>query len=40
LARNATLAFEVDTDVTGQFRPISGAIGLVQSLIVSLAARL
>lgn len=40
LSRNATIAFAVDTDVTGQFRPISGAIGLVQSLIVSLAARL
>lgn len=40
LARNSTVAFLVDTDVTGQFRPISGAIGLVQSLIVGLSSRL
>ncbi len=40
LARNSTISFYVDTDVAGQFRPISGAIGLVQSLIVGLSGKL
>ncbi|MGR3342860.1 MAG: MurR/RpiR family transcriptional regulator [Paracoccaceae bacterium] len=40
LARNSTISFFVDNDVTGQFRPISGAIGIVQSLIVGLSGRL
>lgn len=40
LARDATLTFYVDTEASGEFRPISGAIGLVQSIIVSLGATL
>lgn len=36
LARDATLAFSVDREATGLFRPISGAIGLVQTIIESL----
>lgn len=40
LARNASLYFCVDNEVTGQFRPISGAIGLVQTLIEGLSAEL
>jgi len=40
LTRNSTVTFLVDNEVTGQFRPISGAIGLVQSIMVSLSARL
>jgi len=40
LAHNSTISFFVDNDVTGQFRPISGAIGIVQSLIVGLSGRL
>lgn len=40
LARNSTIAFCVDNEASGQFRPISGAIGLVQAIIVSLSARL
>jgi DNA-binding MurR/RpiR family transcriptional regulator len=33
LARHARLAFFVDNAATGQFRPISGAIALVQTLV-------
>ena len=40
LARNSTLSFCVDANVTGQFRPISGAIGLVQTIIESLSFQL
>ena len=40
LARNSTVSFCVDTEVTGQFRPISGAIGLVQAIIVGLSTKL
>jgi DNA-binding MurR/RpiR family transcriptional regulator len=40
LTRNSTVTFYVDNEVTGQFRPISGAIGLVQSIMVSLSAKL
>lgn len=36
LAQNSTLSFYVDNEVPGQFRPISGAIALVQTLIVGL----
>lgn len=36
LARHATLFFSVDTAATGQFRPISGAIALVQTLVTGL----
>jgi DNA-binding MurR/RpiR family transcriptional regulator len=36
LARHAKLAFFVDNAATGQFRPISGAIALVQSLVSGL----
>lgn len=36
LARHANLAFFVDNAATGQFRPISGAIALVQTLVSSL----
>jgi DNA-binding MurR/RpiR family transcriptional regulator len=36
LAHNSTETFFVDNGTHGQFRPIAGAIGLVQSLIVSL----
>jgi DNA-binding MurR/RpiR family transcriptional regulator len=37
LAKNSTLAFLVDNETTNQFKPISGAIGLVQALCVGLA---
>jgi DNA-binding MurR/RpiR family transcriptional regulator len=37
LARHANLAFFVDNAATGQFRPISGAIALVQTLVAGLA---
>lgn len=37
LAKNSTLAFLVDTETTSQFKPISGAIGLVQALCIGLA---
>jgi DNA-binding MurR/RpiR family transcriptional regulator len=37
LARNSTLAFLADNETTSQFKPISGAIGLVQALCVGLA---
>ena len=40
LAANASLAFFVDNESGGQFRPISGAIGLVQTIIVGLSASL
>jgi DNA-binding MurR/RpiR family transcriptional regulator len=40
LNRNSSLAFCVDNDVTGQFRPISGAIGLVQTLILGVSQNL
>lgn len=36
LALNATVSFYVDADANGAFRPISGAIGLVQTFIESL----
>lgn len=36
LARHARLAFFVDNASTGQFRPISGAIALVQALVSGL----
>lgn len=39
LSSGATIAFHVDTEVTGQFRPISGAIGLIQTIIVSLSGK-
>ncbi|CAN5364429.1 MurR/RpiR family transcriptional regulator [soil metagenome] len=38
LARHAELAFLVDNSTTSQFRPISGAIALVQTLITGLGA--
>ncbi len=37
LAHNARLAFYVDNSVAGRFRPISGAIALVQTLVSALA---
>jgi len=37
LAKNSTLSFLVDNETTSQFKPISGAIGLVQSLCMGLA---
>jgi len=40
LAANASLTFFVDNESGGQFRPISGAIGLVQAIIVGLSALL
>jgi DNA-binding MurR/RpiR family transcriptional regulator len=40
LGANASLAFFVDNESGGQFRPISGAIGLVQAIIVGLSAQL
>ncbi len=40
LARNATVSFLVDNQDGLQFRPISGAIGLVQAIIVSVSAAL
>lgn len=36
LARHARLAFFVDNAATGQFRPISGAIALIQTLVSGL----
>lgn len=36
LARNAEVSFLVDNETHGQFRPIAGAIGLVQTLLVGL----
>ncbi|MBX3579455.1 MAG: MurR/RpiR family transcriptional regulator [Rhizobiaceae bacterium] len=36
LARHSRLAFFVDNAATGQFRPISGAIALVQTLVSGL----
>ncbi|WP_114287828.1 MurR/RpiR family transcriptional regulator [Candidatus Halocynthiibacter alkanivorans] len=36
LAKNSTLAFLVDNESTSQFKPISGAIGLVQALCIGL----
>ncbi|MEH6833058.1 MULTISPECIES: MurR/RpiR family transcriptional regulator [Falsihalocynthiibacter] len=36
LAKNSTLAFIVDNESTGQFKPIAGAIGLVQALCIGL----
>lgn len=39
-ATHSTVAFCVDNEVTGQFRPISGAIGLVQTIILRLGAAL
>jgi DNA-binding MurR/RpiR family transcriptional regulator len=38
LALNASIHFVVDDDAHGAFRPISGAIGLVQTLIEEIAA--
>jgi DNA-binding MurR/RpiR family transcriptional regulator len=40
MARSASLSFCVDGDSTGQFRPISGAIGLVQSIIEDMSRKL
>ena len=40
LAANASLAFYVDNESGGQFRPISGAIGLAQAVIVGLSSAL
>jgi DNA-binding MurR/RpiR family transcriptional regulator len=40
LARNSTISFYADAEGTGQFRPISGAIGIVQSMIVALSSKL
>ncbi|MEX0956710.1 MAG: MurR/RpiR family transcriptional regulator [Rhizobiaceae bacterium] len=40
LARHAKLAFFVDNAATGQFRPISGAIALVQTLVAGLGHEL
>ena len=37
LAQNSTLAFIVDNKTTNEFKPISGAIGLAQTLCVGLA---
>lgn len=39
LAKNATVSFMTDQNATGRFRPISGAIGLVQVIIETLAQR-
>jgi DNA-binding MurR/RpiR family transcriptional regulator len=39
LARNSTIAFYVDDETTGQFRPIAGAIGLVHTFIISLGSQ-
>lgn len=36
LAQNATVSFFVDNGIHGRFRPIAGAIGLIQTLIVSM----
>jgi len=38
LARNSTLHFCVDQRTAGEFRPISGAIGLAQAIIVALGS--
>ena len=40
LSRGATVSFRGDTTVAGPFRPIAGAIGLVQTIIEGLSARL
>lgn len=40
LASHSSVTFCVDTEVSGQFRPISGAIGLTQAIIHCLAAEL
>lgn len=40
LAVDSSLSFYVDNGTTGQFRPLSGAIGLVQSIIVGLSEKL
>ena len=40
LSRGATVSFRVDKTVAGPFRPIAGAIGLVQTIIEGLSARL
>jgi len=37
LSQNSTLAFSVDNETPSQFKPISGAIGLVQAICVALA---
>ena len=39
LALNSTVFFSVDDGADGSFRPIAGAIGLVQTLIEEVAAR-
>lgn len=39
LAKHGTLCFTVDNADVHQFKPISGAIGLVQSLIITLSYR-
>ena len=37
LARNATLAFAVDHDAASQFKPIPGAVALVQAICEGLS---
>ncbi len=39
LAASAEISFLTDYDVAGQFRPISGSIGLVQALVTSIGER-
>ncbi len=39
LAVSAGISFLTDYDVAGQFRPISGSIGLVQALVTALGER-
>jgi len=39
LARNAQVSFFTDYDMSGQFRPISGSIGLVQAIIEGIGAQ-
>jgi len=40
LAHNSSVAFYVDDDTPAQFKPISGPIGLVHTLMICLGARL
>ena len=40
LARNSSVVFYVDDDTPAQFKPISGPIGLVHTLIIGLGAKL
>ncbi len=39
LAQNASISFFTDKETAGHFRPIAGAIGLVQAIIESLGER-